>query len=79
MSLQQTCGLQKVGRRDFHEMLETVVGRVMAEKGQLIVFAHHHSVMDQLYILLGKIGVDRCAQRVSLHCYRLQSQKHKLG
>ena len=68
MSSQQTCGLQKVGRPDFHEMLKTVVSRVVAEKGQLIVFAHHHRVMDHLYAQLGKIGTDRCVCR-NKHAY----------
>lgn len=61
MSLQQVCGLQKVNRKDFREMLHTVVSSVMAEKGQIIVFAHHHSVMNQLYTQLGKLGADRYA------------------
>ena len=59
ISAQQRCGLQKVARSDFQEMLQTVVSGVVAEKGQLLVFAHHHAVMDRLYAQLGKIGVDR--------------------
>lgn len=75
MSSQQICGLQKVGRRDFHEMLEMIVSRVMAEKGQLIVFAHHHRVMDHLYAQLGHMGTDRCVGVSSnKHCFTLESR-----
>jgi hypothetical protein len=55
----QQCGLEKVGRSDFQEMLRRVVEGVVGGKGQLIVFAHHRLVMDELHKQLGAMGADR--------------------